>query len=159
VAVPIFAFFSAGVTVDGLSGLSAALSDRAALGVVLGLVVGKPLGIMAATFLVARFTRATLDDGLTWTDVLGLAVLAGIGFTVSLLIGELAFGSGSARDDHVKIAVLTGSLLAALLAAVVLRLRNRVYRRLQEAETADRDHDGIPDVYQDLHRSSPRPWG
>ncbi|ETA00203.1 sodium/proton antiporter, NhaA family [Frankia sp. CcI6] len=159
VAVPVFAFFSAGVTVDGLSGLSAALSDRAALGVVLGLVVGKPLGIMAATFLVARFTRATLDDGLTWTDVLGLAVLAGIGFTVSLLIGELAFGSGSARDDHVKIAVLTGSLLAALLAAVVLRLRNRVYRRLQEAETADRDHDGIPDVYQDLHRSSPRPWG
>jgi NhaA family Na+:H+ antiporter len=149
VAVPVFAFFSAGVTIGGLSGLTDALTDRAAIGVVLGLVVGKPLGIMAATYLVARFTRASLADGLAWIDVLGLAVLAGIGFTVSLLIGELAFGTGTARDDHVKIAVLTGSVLAALLAAVALRLRNRVYRRLHEAEAADRDHDGIPDVYQD----------
>ncbi|WP_163550609.1 Na+/H+ antiporter NhaA [Candidatus Frankia nodulisporulans] len=149
VAVPVFAFFSAGVTIGGLNGLTDALSDRAAVGIVIGLVVGKPLGIMTATYLVARFTRATLDDGLAWVDVLGLAVLAGIGFTVSLLIGELAFGTGSTRDDHVKIAVLTGSLLAALLAAVALRLRNRVYRRIQEAETVDRDHDGIPDVYQD----------
>ncbi|SNQ49601.1 Na(+)/H(+) antiporter NhaA [Frankia canadensis] len=152
VAVPIFAFFSAGVTLGGLSGLTDALTDRAALGVVLGLVVGKPLGIIAVTYLVARFTRATLADGLAWVDVLGLSVLAGIGFTVSLLIGELAFGTGSARDDHVKIAVLTGSLTAALLATVALRLRNRVYRRIHEAETADRDHDGIPDVYQDLTR-------
>ncbi|MCK9875148.1 Na+/H+ antiporter NhaA [Frankia sp. Ag45/Mut15] len=149
VAVPVFAFFSAGVTIGGLNGLTDALSDRAAVGIVIGLVVGKPLGIMTATYLVARFTRATLDDGLAWVDVLGLAVLAGIGFTVSLLIGELAFGTGSTRDDHVKIAVLTGSLLAALLAAVALRLRSRVYRRIQEAETVDRDHDGIPDIYQD----------
>ena len=67
----------------------------------------------------------------------GLAVLAGIGFTVSLLIGELAFGIGSDRDDHVKVAVLTGSLAAALLAAVILRLRNRTYRRIHDAETAD----------------------
>ncbi|WP_256790012.1 Na+/H+ antiporter NhaA [Frankia sp. AvcI1] len=134
VAVPVFAFFSAGVTLGGLNGLTHALSDRAAVGIVIGLVVGKPLGIMTATYLVARFTRATLDDGLAWVDVVGLAVLAGIGFTVSLLIGELAFGTGSERDDHVKIAVLTGSLLAALLAAVVLRLRNRVYRQIHEAE-------------------------
>ncbi|MDT3440289.1 MULTISPECIES: Na+/H+ antiporter NhaA [unclassified Pseudofrankia] len=152
VAVPVFAFLSAGVTLGGLSGLTDALTDRAALGVVVGLVVGKPLGIMAATWLVARFTRATLGDGLAWVDVLGLAVLAGIGFTVSLLVGELAFGVGSARDDHVKIAVLASSLLAALLAAVALGLRNRVFRRLEEAETADRDHDGIPDIYQDMAR-------
>jgi NhaA family Na+:H+ antiporter len=139
VAVPVFAFFSAGVTLGGLSGLTDALTDRAALGVALGLVVGKPLGIMGATYLVARFTRATLADGLAWVDVLGLAVLAGIGFTVSLLIGELAFGTGNARDNHVKIAVLTGSVLAALLAAATLRLRNRVYRRIHEAEATDRD--------------------
>jgi NhaA family Na+:H+ antiporter len=67
---------------------------------------------------------------------------------VSLLIGELAFGAGSERDDHVKVAVLAGSLAAALIAAVILRLRNRTYRRLRDAQTADRDRDDIPDVYQ-----------
>ncbi|OHV37705.1 MULTISPECIES: Na+/H+ antiporter NhaA [Pseudofrankia] len=128
VAVPVFAFLSAGVTIGGLHGLTDALTDRAALGVMLGLLIGKPVGIMAATFLVARFTHATLDDELAWIDVLGLAVLAGIGFTVSLLIGELAFGTGSGHDDHIKIAILASSLFAAVLAAAVLRPRNRAYR-------------------------------
>jgi NhaA family Na+:H+ antiporter len=141
-AVPVFAFFSAGVAIGGAGGLTTALTDRVAVGIVLGLVVGKTIGIMAATYLVARFTRASLAEGLAWVDVLGLAILAGIGFTVSLLIGELAFGAGSERDEHVKIAVLTGSLLAALLASVVLRLRNGTYRRLEAAEIADRDNDG-----------------
>ena len=77
------------------------------------------------------------------------ALLTGVGFTVSLLVGELAFGAGSERDEHVKVAILTGSLLAACLAAVVLRVRNRVHRRIHEEETADTDADGIPDVYQD----------
>ena len=63
--------------------------------------------------------------------VLGLSLLGGIGFTVSLLIGELAFGAGSPVDDHVKIGVLLGSLTAALLATVVLRIRNAHYRRLR----------------------------
>ncbi|MFI9846161.1 Na+/H+ antiporter NhaA [Nonomuraea sp. NPDC051941] len=91
--------------------------------------------------------RATLDEGLAWIDMAGLAVLAGIGFTVSLLIGELAFGTGEA-DARFKIAVLAGSLTAALLATVILRLRARVYRRIHRSETADSDHDGIPDLYQ-----------
>jgi NhaA family Na+:H+ antiporter len=77
-------------------------------------------------------------------------VLGGIGFTVSLLIGELAFGSGTERDDHVKVGVLAGSVLAALLATVLLRLRNRTYRRVWERETVDADADGIPDVYQEV---------
>ncbi|WP_326641724.1 Na+/H+ antiporter NhaA [Streptosporangium sp. NBC_01755] len=149
VAVPVFAFLSAGVGLGGLSGLATALSDPVAVGVVAGLVVGKPLGIMLATWLVARFTHAHLDEGLAWVDVAGLAVLAGIGFTVSLLIGELAFGVSSERDAHVKVAVLTGSLIAALAATLILRLRNRTYRRIHEAETVDHDHDGIPDVYQE----------
>jgi NhaA family Na+:H+ antiporter len=148
VAVPIFALMSAGVTIGGLDGLTSALTDPVAVGIIVGLVVGKPIGIVVATWLVARFTRASIDAGLAWIDVVGLAVLGGIGFTVSLLIGELAFGIGSERDDQVKIAVLTGSLAAAAVAAVVLRLRNRTYRRIQEAETADRDSDGIPDLYQ-----------
>ncbi|WP_405149324.1 Na+/H+ antiporter NhaA [Sphaerisporangium sp. NBC_01403] len=135
VAVPVFAFLSAGVAVGGPGGLVEALTDPVAVGVVAGLVVGKPLGIMAATWVVARFTRASLNEGLGWIDVLGLAVLGGMGFTVSLLIGELAFGDG-ARGDHVKIAVLAGSLAAALLAVVVLRVRDRAYRRIHQAEMA-----------------------
>ncbi len=152
VAVPVFALFSAGVAVGGPSGLGDALRDPIAIGVVTGLVLGKVGGIFGATFLVARFTRADLDEHLAWIDVLGLALLAGIGFTVSLLIGELAFGAGTLRDEHVKVGVLAGSLLAAILATGVLRARNRTYRRLHEAETADSDLDGVPDIYQDAER-------
>jgi Na+:H+ antiporter, NhaA family len=148
VAVPVFAFFAAGVTVGGVDGLTSALTDPVALGVLTGLLVGKPIGIAGSTWLLARFTRADLDDELSWVDVIGMAMLAGIGFTVSLLIGELAFGNGTPEDDHVKVAVLTGSLVAALLATGVLRARNRVYRRLCEIEGRDLDRDGIPDVYQ-----------
>jgi len=79
--------------------------------------------------------------------VLGLSVLAGIGFTVSLLIGELAFGAGTQRDDHVKVAILLGSLLAATAAGLLLRSRNRVYDRLAEQERLDSDRDGVPDIY------------
>lgn len=148
VAVPVFAFMSAGVAVGGFSGLGSALSDPVAIGIIVGLVLGKPIGITAATWLVTRFTRARMDGGFAWIDVFGLAVLAGIGFTVSLLIGELAFGVGSERDDHVKVAVLAGSLAAALLATVILRMRNRTYRRIHDEENADANQDDIPDVYQ-----------
>ncbi|WP_246081688.1 Na+/H+ antiporter NhaA [Nocardioides litoris] len=148
VAVPVFAFLAAGVTVGGLDGLTSAITDPVAIGIVLGLVLGKPIGIAGSTWLLARFTGADLDDELAWVDVVGMAMLAGIGFTVSLLIGELAFGPGSVADEHVKVGVLVGSLLAALLATAVLRSRNRVYRRLCEMESVDDDRDGIPDVYQ-----------
>ncbi len=146
-AVPVFAFFAAGVAVGGLSGLVDSLTDSVALGIVLGLVVGKAVGIFGFTYLMARFTKATLDDELRWLDVAGLAILAGIGFTVALLIGELAYGADSERDDQVKVGVLVGSLIAAAIAAVILRLRNRTYRRLCTAEELDSDADGTPDVY------------
>ncbi|KNX36108.1 Na+/H+ antiporter NhaA [Luteipulveratus halotolerans] len=148
VAVPVFAFMSAGVTVVG-GGFGEAVTDPVTIGIVLGLIVGKCVGVLGGTWLMSRFTRAELDDDLAWSDVLGLSLLAGIGFTVSLLIGELAFGAGSAADDHVKLGVLLGSLCAALLAAVVLRRRNRVYRRIEEYETRDADGDGVPDCYED----------
>jgi NhaA family Na+:H+ antiporter len=119
-----------------------------AIGVIAGLVVGKLVGVFGSTWLVARFTRARLDDELSWRDVGGLSMLTGVGFTVSLLVGELAFGAGSERDDSVKLAVLLGSLTAATLASVVLRMRNQVYRRIAELESRDDDADGIPDVYQ-----------
>jgi NhaA family Na+:H+ antiporter len=147
VAVPIFAFFAAGVRiVDG--GLSQALTDPVVVGIVLGLVLGKAVGVFAGTWLVARFTRAELDEDLAWADVLGLALLSGLGFTVSLLIGELAFGADSARDGQAKIAVLVGSVLAAASATLVLRRRNAHYREVARRELSDEDGDGIPDVYR-----------
>jgi NhaA family Na+:H+ antiporter len=142
----VFAFTSAGVALGGWDGFQSALTDRVAVAIVVALVVGKTIGVFGSTYLVARFTRAELDDDLTWVDVFGLAVLSGIGFTVSLLIASLAFGEGSIEVDHAKIAVFCGSLIAAVLATVVLRLRNRVYRGIQEAEQADADRGGVPEV-------------
>jgi len=152
-AVPVFAFFAAGVTIGGLEGFGSALTDPVALGIMAGLVVGKPVGIVGTTYVVSRFTRADLDDSLAWLDVVVLALLAGIGFTVSLLIGDLAYGAGGERSDVVKVAILTGSVLAATLAAVLARFRNRAYRLLEERETVDSDADGIPDVYEEDEES------
>lgn len=129
VAVPIFALFAAGVAIDG-DALSKVVSDPVAHGIMAGLVIGKPLGIVLATFLVATFTRAQLDRGLSWWDVTGMGFLAGIGFTVSLLIGDLAFDGD--REAEVKIAVLAASLLAAALGTGLLAFRDRFYRRLYE---------------------------
>jgi NhaA family Na+:H+ antiporter len=148
VAVPVFAFFSAGVTVGGLAGLGDALTGSVAPGIVVGLVVGKAIGISGATWAVSRFTRAELDPDLGWPDVLGLALLGGIGFTVSLLVAELAYGAGTPLDNQAKVGVLTGTLAAALLAGILLRLRNRRYRRIWLEEQVDSDADGVPDVYQ-----------
>ncbi|MEW5810939.1 MAG: Na+/H+ antiporter NhaA [Actinomycetota bacterium] len=147
-AIPVFAFFAAGVSIGGLSGLSRALTDPITLGIIAGLVLGKPAGILLTTRVLSAVTRAKLDPSLRWVDVFGISLLAGIGFTVSLLIGDLAFGMGSERDEFVKIGVLSGSLLAACVAAAVLLTRNAAYRRICREESVDHDRDGVPDVYQ-----------
>ncbi|WP_433124019.1 Na+/H+ antiporter NhaA [Micromonospora sp. CA-240977] len=147
IAVPIFALFAAGVTLRGTD-LGALLTDPVVIAIVAGLVLGKSIGIFGSTYLLARFTRAELDEDITWSDLGGIALLAGVGFTVSLLIGDLAFGAGSTADDRVKVAVLLGSVVSAGLAATVLRRRNAVYRRVAQRERLDADGDGVPDVYQ-----------
>ncbi|MFJ8005541.1 Na+/H+ antiporter NhaA [Streptomyces fagopyri] len=146
-AVPLFALFSAGVVVSG-GALGDVFTRPETLGVVLGLVVGKSVGVFGGTWLTARFTRASLSDDLAWPDVLAVASLAGIGFTVSLLIGELAFTADPVLTDEVKAAVLVGSLVAAVLATALLKMRNAKYRALCEAEERDEDSDGIPDIYE-----------
>lgn len=134
-AVPVFAFFAAGVTVGGWDGLVSAFSDPITIGIVVGLVAGKPIGILVTTFLLSRFPALRLDETLRWPDLTGMAFLAGIGFTVSLLVGELAYGSSSVADEHVKIGVLVGSFVAAILGGVILARRNaRGRREHQEAE-------------------------
>ncbi|AWZ04461.1 MULTISPECIES: Na+/H+ antiporter NhaA [unclassified Streptomyces] len=146
IAVPLFALFAAGVSISGPA-LASVFTSPEPLGVVIGLVVGKILGIFIGTYLAARFTRAELNPDLAWADVLGLSVLAGVGFTVALLIGELAF-PGQEIGEHVKAAVLIAALTSAVLAAVLLRRRNTLYKRLYEEENIDADADGIPDIYQ-----------
>jgi NhaA family Na+:H+ antiporter len=145
-AVPIFALLSAGVAVSG-SVLADVFTERPSLGIMIGLIAGKVVGIFGGTYLIARFTRAQLSDDLTWSDVFGMSMLAGIGFTVSLLISELAFADDHALTEQAKAAVLVGSLLSAGAASVVLRIRNNTYARLSAEENRDDDGDGIPDVY------------
>ena len=148
-AVPMFAFFSAGVTLGGSAGVLSALGDPVTVGIVLALVLGKPIGVMATTWTVTKTTRASLSSDLSWWDVLGVGVLAGVGFTVALLVNDLSFAAGTSHNDHAKVAILSASLLAALLATVILRSRNRHYRRIEQKETVDSDMDGIPDVFQE----------
>ena len=121
VAVPFFALMSAGVVLSGGGDL---LSDPVVIGVVAGLVLGKPVGVLFGAWLVARFTRAELDASIGWRDVAGMAVLAGIGFTVSLLVSDLSFAG--VERDAAKTAVLAGSLLAGLLGALLLGHRDRL---------------------------------
>jgi NhaA family Na+:H+ antiporter len=136
--VPVFALFAAGVPMNAHA-LADVFTRAAPLGVVLGLLLGKTVGVFGGTWLAARFTRAELNPDLEWADLFAVAVLSGIGFTVSLLISELAFADDPALAEEAKAAVLVGSLICALVAAVLLRLRSRTYRRLcgeEEAETA-----------------------
>jgi Na+:H+ antiporter, NhaA family len=122
VAVPFFALLSAGVVLDAGTTL---LTEPVVIGVLLGLGVGKPVGVLGGAYLVTRLTHAQLNPELAWRDVVGVAVLAGIGFTVSLLVSDLSF-TGETRDAA-KTAVLAGSLFSAVLGALVLGHRDRFH--------------------------------
>ena len=123
-AVPFFALMSAGVAIEGGFDL---LTDPIVVGVVAGLVLGKPVGVLTGAWLVTRLTRAELNPEVSWRDLTGVAVLAGVGFTVALLVAELSFTGAEA--EAAKTAVLAGSVLAAAAAAVLLRQRSKVHAR------------------------------
>jgi Na+:H+ antiporter, NhaA family len=127
ICVPLFAFFAAGIPVDAAT-LGAIFTDRVSLGILLGLVVGKTIGVLGSALFAVKSGLARLPDDLHWRDLGSVAVLTGCGFTVSLLLAELAFTT-EMRQDQAKGAVLVGSLTAALLAAALLRRRTRVRRR------------------------------
>lgn len=130
VAVPLFAFFAAGVAVGGSAGLVDAWSEPLAIAIMLALILGKPLGVLVTTWALTKTGKFKLDPAYNWVDLGGIGLLAGIGFTVSLLITELSFGAGTAVQDHAKVAVLSASCMAAVLAAAVLGRRNRHYRNV-----------------------------
>ncbi|WP_327270613.1 Na+/H+ antiporter NhaA [Streptomyces sp. NBC_01218] len=146
-AVPLFALFAAGITLRG-DALAGVFTRPETLGIVLGLVVGKTVGVFGGAWLATRFTKAELNRDLAWADVFAVAALAGIGFTVSLLIGELAFAGDEEKTNEAKAAVLLGSVIAAVVSGVLLKLRVRVHRALYEAEERDEDASGVPDIYE-----------
>jgi NhaA family Na+:H+ antiporter len=118
--MPAFALANAGVSL-GESG-AAALFGRISLGVICGLVLGKPVGIAAFTWLSVRTGASSLPDGVNWRHIVGAGFLAGIGFTMSLFVGTLAFDGPSALDAT-KIGVLTASLISGAIGAAILARR------------------------------------
>ncbi|PPK65804.1 Na+/H+ antiporter NhaA [Actinokineospora auranticolor] len=125
VAVPVFAFFAAGVPV-GAEALNRLVSDRVAWAVAIGLVVGKLVGIAGSALLAVRLRLGALPPGLGKRDLVAVALLGGVGFTVSLLISELALPPADA--EVAKAAVLLASAAAALLAAAALIRRSKAHR-------------------------------
>jgi NhaA family Na+:H+ antiporter len=120
--MPIFAFANAGVSLTGLD--FATLAQPVTAAVALGLLVGKPIGITLAVALAVATGHATTPAGTTWAQIMGVGALAGIGFTMSLFVGVLAYGEGAVLDQ-VRLGVLSGSLASALLGAAILILSRR----------------------------------
>jgi NhaA family Na+:H+ antiporter len=126
IAVPIFAFFASGVNLSDFNFQHLSQSPLA-LGIIFGLVVGKPIGVFLGAYLAARFTRAELSKGISWWDIAAIGTLAGVGFTVSLLISELAFKHSGEQAQLGVLSVLIASLISGLIASILLTLRGRSY--------------------------------
>jgi Na+:H+ antiporter, NhaA family len=124
IILPLFAFTAAGVNLGGDMG--AVVSDLIFVGIVAGLFIGKPLGVFIASWLVIKSGLARLPEGASYTGLFAVAILCGIGFTMSLFIGDMAFDS-HAEKAHiaVKLGVLSGSLLAAFAGAIWLKTLKR----------------------------------
>lgn len=117
--MPIFAFANAGVSFGG-HGLETALHP-VTVGILLGLLLGKPLGIVFFSWLAVRSGAASLPGGVSWKGITGIGFLGGIGFTMSLFIATLGFGEGSSLLDFARIAILAASLVAATAGWLLLR--------------------------------------
>jgi NhaA family Na+:H+ antiporter len=116
--MPIFAFANAGVSLEGLS--LSSLLQPVPLGILLGLFVGKQVGVMIFSFIAVKTGVAEMPDNSSWLSLYGVSVLTGIGFTMSLFVGNLAFAENIQYIDGVKIGVLAGSLLSTLFGYFIL---------------------------------------
>jgi NhaA family Na+:H+ antiporter len=132
--VPLFALFAAGVPL-GADALRSVVSEPIAQAVVVGLLLGKVVGIFGFSWLTVRLTPACRPDGLGWNDVLAVSMLGGVGFTVSLLLAELSLDGHDV--DTAKAAVLLASTAAALIAAAVLVLRSRAHRAAGDSRAGE----------------------
>ena len=138
VALPVFAFFAAGVSLTGTGEGAGTLTQPVFWAVLIGLLAGKVLGVLGTAALVTRFTPLRLPDAIGLRDLLPVGFLTGIGFTVALLIAELSFDDG-AHQDAAKVGILTASVLAGVLGAVLLRWDAR------RGRDADMNRDDVPD--------------
>jgi len=123
IIMPIFAFANAGVSLEGLS--LSSLMQPVPLGILLGLFVGKQVGVMIFSFVAVKTQVAEMPDNSSWLSLYGVSVLTGIGFTMSLFVGNLAFAGNTQYIDGVKIGVLAGSLLSTLFGYFVLLLASK----------------------------------
>ena len=117
--LPVFAFANAGVSLQGVN--LATFLQTVPLGITAGLLLGKAVGVFGAAWLMIRYTKAQLPDQASWMQLFGVCVLCGVGFTMSLFIGGLAFtGQGATFDTQLKLGVLMGSILSGVLGALIL---------------------------------------
>ena len=138
VCVPVFALFAAGVPI-GADALRAVVGEPVALGVVVGLLAGKVIGIFGFSWLTIRLTPAGRPTGLGWRDLIAVSALGGVGFTVSLLIAELALADQGPLLDTAKAAVLLASAAASLVGAALLYRRGRAHAAARAADEGPRD--------------------
>ena len=129
--VPIFGFANAGVSLTGFT--MSSLAEPVPLGIALGLFVGKQIGVFGFSFLAIRLGLAALPAHATWTQLYGVALLCGIGFTMSLFIGLLAFPTAPHLEDAVKIGVLLGSIVSALVGTALLLIAPAAPKSAQTA--------------------------
>ena len=121
--MPLFAFANAGVSLDGLTFSSLLLPVP--LGILLGLFIGKQVGVMIFSYISIKFKIAQMPNNTTWFSLYGVSILTGIGFTMSLFVGNLAFAENTQYMDGVKIGVLTGSLLSTVFGYLILLLTSK----------------------------------
>lgn len=158
IVLPIFAFFAAGVNVVDSGGVMAMLTDPAAMGVYLGLPVGKTVGITLGVMLLVYVFKLKLGKGLSIPDIMAVSMVAGIGFTVSLLIATLSFAPEDVAGPHARVAVLLGTFISLVLGALLLRMRVSWHAKHPHiAAEADAEHSsggsGLPADH------SERTWG
>ena len=116
--MPIFAFANAGVSLMGLS--LSSLLEPVPLGILLGLFIGKQVGVMVSSYLAVKLGAAQMPDNSSWLSLYGVSILTGVGFTMSLFVGNLAFAGSIHYMDGVKIGVLSGSLLSTIFGYFLL---------------------------------------
>ncbi|MFC2609479.1 MAG: Na+/H+ antiporter NhaA [Peptidiphaga gingivicola] len=125
IVLPIFAFFAAGVNIVDSGGFGGMITDPVSLGIYLGLPLGKCIGIFGGVWIMTKFLKLRLGAGIDMRDIFPISLVAGIGFTVSLLIATLSFPANDPHEPHSRVAVIIGTLLSVVLGAVALRLRLR----------------------------------
>lgn len=146
VILPIFAFFAAGVNIVDSGGIGQMLADPVAMGIYFGLPFGKMLGIFGGVFIMIKVLRLRLGESVYLPDIFAVSLVAGIGFTVSLLIATLSFPAADPHEAHARVAVILGSLIAAALGGIALRLRakQRLAHIAEEFRLEGLDPDEFP---------------